>query len=85
MNKECNINVRFGEFVKNARTRAVVFLEDDTIKTGISQAELANRVGISQSYLSYIESGDKNVDLSLAIKLCDVLDLEIQEFIRQLK
>ena len=81
--KECNILC--GQFVKNARKNVVVFLEGDTVKTGMSQKELADRVGITQSYLSYLESGVKCIDLSLAIKICDVLGLEIQEFIKQLK
>ena len=66
--KECHIG--FGEFIREARLQKDMY-----------QDELAEKVGITQVYLSYLERGERNIDLALALKLCDVLDLDIRKFI----
>lgn len=68
--KECH--VRFGKFIKDART-----------DKGLYQEELADMVGISQSYMSYLENGNRDIDLALAFKLLDALNLDIQDFMKQ--
>lgn len=70
-NSECLIG--FGNFIKEGRE-----------KRGLLQAEVAELVGISQSYYSLIERGakDRNVDLVLALKLCRVLRLDLRDFIK---
>lgn len=71
-NSECLIG--FGEFIKEGRKKRDMY-----------QAEVAELVGISQSYYSLIEKGarDRNVDLVLAIKLCRVLRLDLSDFIKR--
>jgi transcriptional regulator with XRE-family HTH domain len=71
-NSECLIG--FGNFIKEGREKRDMY-----------QAEVAALVGISQAYLSYIERGskDRNVDLVLALKLCQVLRLDLNDFIKQ--
>ena len=39
---------------------------------GLSQSDLANYLGISQPLLSQIESGNRNLNLSLLDKLCSL-------------
>ena len=60
----------FGEFIKDAR-----------LEKGIYQEELAEKVGIKQSYLSRLERGERNIDLALALKLCDILEVDIRKFV----
>lgn len=71
-NSECLAG--FGEFIKRGRERQDMF-----------QSEVATLVGVSQPYYSMIENGakDRNVDLVLALKICQVLKLDINEFIKQ--
>ena len=71
-NSECLIE--FGKFIKDGRTKRDMY-----------QEEVAALVGISQSYLSYIERGskDRNIDLVLALKLCQVLRLDLNDFIKK--
>lgn len=71
-NSECLIG--FGNFIKDGRAKRDMY-----------QEEVAALVGISQAYLSYIERGskDRNVDLVLAMKLCQVLRLDLNDFIKQ--
>lgn len=71
-NSECLIG--FGKFIKEGREKQDMF-----------QSEVATSVGISQPYYSMIEQGakERNVDLVLALKICQVLKLDINDFIKQ--
>lgn len=62
----------FGKFINEAR-----------LKLGYAQHEIATIVGITQSYISYIESGKRDVDLVLALKLCEALNLDIKDFVEK--
>lgn len=44
---------------------------------GIGQIEMANRLGISQSFLSCIESGKKDPSLDVFFHMCDVLEIKL--------
>lgn len=66
--KECHLS--FGKFIKQRRE----LLE-------LHQKDIAEKVGISQPYLSYLERGERDIDLSLVLNLCEVLGLDIKEFI----
>lgn len=71
-NSECLVG--FGNFIREGRE-----------KRDLLQVEVAELVGISQSYYSLIERGarDRNVDLVLAIKICRVLGLDLSDFIKR--
>lgn len=71
-NSECLLG--FGKFIKEGREKKDMY-----------QSEVAALVGITQPYYSMIEQGtkDRNVDLVLALKICQVLRLDINEFIKQ--
>ena len=65
---------QFGEFVKGVRESRC-----------LSQSELANLIGATQSYISRIETGDRDIDLAVALKVCDVLNVDMKDFIDRLK
>ena len=65
-----NVATLFGAFIKEARQRK-----------GITQTELARRVGVSQPYYNQIENGMRNVDLSLAMNICLILELDLNDFV----
>ena len=71
-NSECLIS--FGKFIRDGRKKKDMY-----------QSEVAQLVGISQPYYSMIENGatERNVDLVLAMKLCKVLGLNFNDFIKQ--
>lgn len=52
-------------------------LKSYRIKNGLSQARLAEMVGITRSYLISIESGQANPTISIARRLAQVLDTSI--------
>ena len=67
-NSEC-LN-GFGQFIKEGRERRDML-----------QAEVASLAGISQSYYLLIEKGERNVDLILAMKLCQILRVNLNDYI----
>ena len=48
------------------------------------QSEVANMVGITQTYYSLIELGKRNIGLTLAIRLSQSLKLDISEIVEYL-
>lgn len=61
----------FGEWIKTARGRK-----------GLSQAEVAFGAEIAQSQYSRIESVEREVDLMTAMRICQVLGLDLSDFIK---
>lgn len=59
----------FGEFIKIKR-----------LQLNLTQFEVASRAGTTQGYLSKVEKGTKEPTITLALKLCDVLGLNINDF-----
>jgi len=47
----------------------------------MTQAELAERVGVSDSFISRMETGKKGVSLDSLIKVAVVLDISIDSFV----
>lgn len=60
----------FGNFVKAGRE-----------SLGLYQSDVAKMLNISQPYYSCIEKGTRNVDLVLAMKICDTLKLDLSNYI----
>lgn len=69
-NSECLVG--FGKFLREGRERK-----------GMLQSEVAQLVGISRSYVTVIEAGERNVDLILALKLCQAIGLDLGDFIKK--
>ena len=67
-NRECLRE--FGSYIKEAREWR-----------GMTQSEIAERLEINQSYYSLIENGKREVDLVLALKICQELNLDMRKFI----
>lgn len=67
-NSECLVG--FGKFIKSGREKRDMF-----------QSEVAMEVGISQAYYSYLERGEREIDFVLALKICQVLNLDLSDFI----
>jgi transcriptional regulator with XRE-family HTH domain len=53
-------------------------LREARIAAGITQQELASRIGMQRSHLSEIESGQQNVTLRSMTALAQALGLQIQ-------
>ena len=66
-----NVAERFGAFIKAGRLRKK-----------ITQVEAAAHLNMSQSYYNYIEAGIRNIDLSLAMDICNYYDLDLNDFVK---
>ena len=67
---ECHI--LFGKYIKAAREHRKM-----------SQQELADKLQVSQSYLSRIENGERDVDLAVAHAMCVALGYDLRDFINK--
>ena len=50
---------------------------------GLTQAQIAEKIGITESYYCMIENGDrqKKMDITLAAKLSSILEIPIAEIV----
>ena len=48
----------------------------------LSQADLAEKVGVSRQTISAIEKGDYNPTINLCIRICKVLERTVDELFR---
>lgn len=62
----------FGNFVKTAR-----------LQKSMTQHEVATLAQIEQAYLSKVERGVREPSLSIALRICDALGLDINDFAKQ--
>ena len=53
------------------------------LKAGLTQVEVATQTGIQQSYLSEIESGQKNLTLSTMVVLARVVGTEVRTLLKR--
>lgn len=51
-------------------------------QTGISQCQLAEQVGVTQSYISQICTGKKIPTISVLTRIGEIFGLSVQEFLR---
>lgn len=64
----------FGEFAKQGRLRKDLY-----------QYEVGEMLGITQSSYSHIENGSRQISFALILNICEVLDLDINDFMTILK
>ena len=66
-----NINQQVGRRIKVRR-----------VELGMTQAELAEKLSVGQSNLSYIERGERDVSVSLLAEIAEALKCKPEEFFK---
>jgi transcriptional regulator with XRE-family HTH domain len=66
-----------------ARERFSRNLKAQRLEKGISQEELAARANITQTFLSQVESGKRNLSMDTADRLAAGLSLDILDLLQQ--
>jgi transcriptional regulator with XRE-family HTH domain len=61
----------FGEWIRSERERKE-----------LSQAEVAEELGLHQTYYGKIELAQREVDLTTAMRICKVLGLDLSDFVK---
>lgn len=62
----------------NQRNDIIAKLIETRTEQGITQQELADRIGTKKSAISRIENGQQNLSLDMLIKICDALGKKIE-------
>ena len=52
---------------------------------GIRQIQLAEKLGVPQSFVSKYESGDRRLDILEIRQMCKKLGISLEDFVRQLE
>lgn len=70
---------------KGGREQVREYLIEAREKAGLTQQDVANRIGISRQYYQMVETGErqKRMDLSLAGALSVVLNIPIAEIVQR--
>ena len=68
-NSECLCD--FGEMIRGRREAL-----------GLLQEDVAQQVGINRTYYGKIEAGLRNIPFVTAMKICQVLKIDISDFIK---
>lgn len=55
-------------------------LKETRIAKNLTQAQVAARLGLPQSYVSKYESGERRLDFVETILVCEALGMNIEEF-----
>lgn len=66
------LGLTFGDFIRTAR-----------LAKNLTQHEVAALANVEQAYLSKVELGKREPSLSIALRLCDALKLDINDFANQ--
>jgi len=69
----------------NSRTYAIFLthLREMREKAGITQDEIAERLGESQSFISKCERGERRIDVAELREFCLAIDTTLDKFIKQ--
>jgi len=49
---------------------------------GISQEDLADSAGLDRTYISSVERGKRNISLLNIKKICDALEMSVEDFFK---
>ena len=55
------------------------------IEAGLQQIDLAGRLGTSQSVISKIETGDRQIDVLELRQICLAVGISLEDFVRRLE
>ena len=53
--------------------------------SGLRQSDLAKKLGVPQSFISKVESGERRMDLIELREICKVLGSNLEEFTKELE
>ncbi|MCP3683818.1 MAG: helix-turn-helix transcriptional regulator [bacterium] len=55
------------------------------VNQGLKQIDLADKLGVHQSYVSKIENGEKRLDLIELRNMCRCLNISLIDFVKELE
>jgi transcriptional regulator with XRE-family HTH domain len=67
------------------RDRLIALLREMRLEAGLTQVELAARVGKDQAYVSRYESGQRRLDVLEVREICDAFGMTLEAFAERLE
>lgn len=67
------------------REKLLMLLKEVRQKRAIRQVDLAEQLGVPQSFVSKYESGERQLDILELRRVCQVLGIDLNDFVRQLE
>jgi transcriptional regulator with XRE-family HTH domain len=67
------------------REKLLFLLKEIRQKNGITQVELAQKLGVPQSFVSKYESGERQLDILELRQICQLIGISFDNFVRQLE
>src|SRR5215204_2407866 len=68
----------------NLQKKLLVLLRGVRVEAGLTQSELASRLGTDQTFISKYESGERRLDILELREVCQVVGIDFVAFIRRL-
>jgi DNA-binding XRE family transcriptional regulator len=68
----------------NQQKKLLVLLRSLRVEAGLTQNELASRLGTDQTFISKYESGERRLDVLELREVCQVIGIDFVAFIRRL-
>lgn len=63
----------------------ITLLRDLRVEAGLTQIELAKRIGKDQTFVSKYESGERRLDILELREICQTLGIGLDKFVRKLE
>ena len=63
--------------------RLIADMRQARVDIGLTQSQLANLIGVRQSYISKYEAGQKRLDIVELVTLCNILKLDVVEIVKR--
>ncbi len=70
---------------KRQREKFLLLLKEMRQKHGVTQVELAKKLGVPQSFVSKYESGERQLDILELRQICQLVGISFDDFVRQLE
>ena len=67
------------------REKFLLLLKEVRRKSGIRQMELAEQLGVQQSFISKYEGGSRRLDILELRQICWILGISLEDFVRQME
>jgi len=67
------------------REKLLFLLKDIRQKHGVTQVELAEKLGVPQSFVSKYESGERQLDILELRQICQLIGISFDNFVHQLE
>ena len=55
------------------------------VQKGLSQQDVADRLGLTRSAIGFYEAGKRTVDIKTLFKMCDIYNIDINEILKDIK